>query len=613
MDYFNEISQFHFIRPFWLFALLPSLGLIWLLLRNKDNAALWGQVISPELLPHLLVGQATQRRQFPFYLLALLWFIAIFALAGPTWQQLPQPVQKKINAQVIVLDLSRSMFADDLKPSRLVRARHKVMDILHRSREGVTGLVVYSGDAHVVSPLTDDTATISSLVPALNPLLMPIQGSNLNKALLAATSLLKNGGAQQGQIILVTDGIESSEVDSAEALIKNTAYRLAILGVGTEKGAPITLPDGSLFKDSQGAIVVPQLKRPRLINLSSQLNGLYSDIKNNDADLDIILSSPLSFAKDEYKSSERIFDLWKEEGPWLLLLILPLASAGFRRGWLGILVMSLIPILSFTPSPAQASIWNDLWHTQDQQASEQYRNQNYEAAAERFKSKKWKASSYYQQGNFDEAQKYFAEPETADDFYNQANALAKANKLEEALASYQQAEALNPDDSDTQFNYELVKKLLEQQQQDENKQNEGDEKQDGEKNNKKDGDKNENPSENGDKSDEQGNDSENQDDSSPPDSQSDEKGKSEPSPENKNKTEEQADAQQDDPEEGTDDSEEAAQQTVPSELSDLSEQEKQQALEQWLRRVPDEPGGLLRRKFSLKSRQQQSETPDKQW
>ena len=150
------LTQFHFLRPIWLLGLLPIL-ILWVYYKWKQySLGNWKKLINPELISYLTQDHNLPRRyeslKTVFWFLA--WLFACLALAGPTWEQMPQPVHKKESSMVILLDLSPSMLAQDSKPSRLVRARFKLIDILSERREGYTALIVYSGSAHVVSPLT---------------------------------------------------------------------------------------------------------------------------------------------------------------------------------------------------------------------------------------------------------------------------------------------------------------------------------------------------------------------------------------------------------------------------------------------------------------------------
>ncbi|MDM8563018.1 VWA domain-containing protein, partial [Candidatus Marithioploca araucensis] len=184
----------------------------------------WKTVCDPQLLPHLLLDEEGKRRIWPIYALGIGGLLSILALAGPTWERLPQPAFRDQSALVIVLDLSRSMDATDIEPSRLVRARFKVADILKQRKEGQTALIVYAEDAFIVTPLTDDTETIASQLSVLNTSLMPSQGSRVDIALKKAGILLKQAGLKKGNVLLITDGV--NETRARKAIDKLKGYKI---------------------------------------------------------------------------------------------------------------------------------------------------------------------------------------------------------------------------------------------------------------------------------------------------------------------------------------------------------------------------------------------------
>ena len=152
-----------------------------------------------------------------------MWWLTLPLLlvgaSGPALERAELPVFEKSDALVIVLDLSRSMWATDTQPSRIRRARQKVMDVLDARTEGVTGMVVFAGDAHVVTPLTDDTRTIENLLSALAPDIMPLQGSNATEAIELAAGLLETSGLTNGSVLLITDGLPKFETSRVEGLL----------------------------------------------------------------------------------------------------------------------------------------------------------------------------------------------------------------------------------------------------------------------------------------------------------------------------------------------------------------------------------------------------------
>ena len=258
-----DFNEFHFLRPIWLWAILPLMAVVLLWARHRLSKGSWAEVCDAELLPYILEDSPGVRARWPLYLFALCGMVSIMALAGPTWERLPAPVFRNESALVIVLDLSRSMDVADIRPSRLQRARYKIIDILKQRKDGQTALVVYAEDAFTVTPLTDDTGTISSQLSSLSTSMMPVQGSRAKKALMRAEALLEQAGVRNGRILLVTDSVDSA-VRSVARDLKHKGYELLVLGVGTENGAPIPLSRGGFLKDSDGNIVLPKLRTGEL-------------------------------------------------------------------------------------------------------------------------------------------------------------------------------------------------------------------------------------------------------------------------------------------------------------------------------------------------------------
>jgi len=607
-----NLAEFHFIRPYWLLAIIPYVVIVVLMLRNKLSQGNWSAVCDAELLPYLLQEKTVNQSRWPLTTGAVAALLVITALAGPTWQRLPSPVFRNESALVIALDLSRSMDAEDIKPSRLIRARYKIADILKQRKDGQTALLVYAGDAFTVTPLTDDTETIDSQLSALTTDIMPSEGSNTELVLEKAVELFKQSGLQKGQILLVTDGVN---VDKTMAAVKALDdYTLSILGVGTIDGAPIALPEGGFLKDEQGTIVIPKLNAGDLAKLAQAGKGVYQTITADDADIQTLLSIVDKPVQQQGKENKNLLlDQWEDKGPWVLLLVLPLAALSFRKGLLCFALLLLLPL----PKNSYALEWQDLWQNKDQQAQQAYKNNQFEQAAKLFENPDWKAAAHYKAGEYDKAlENYVPKQELGNErnatiFYNQGNALAKSGQLEQAIKAYEKALTLNPDDADAKYNKELVEKELEkqkqEQQQQDNKQDDKQQQQQQQEQDKKQADNQQQSKQNsqqgkeGDKSEQ----SEEQKESEQKPEQSEEK-KSEQqqadeqaSPENKE--------QQNKPEEKKPDTDKAQQaEQKKDETKEQPKQapanaqpsdEEQQANEQWLKRIPDDPAGLLKRKF----------------
>lgn len=607
-DFLQQIEHFHFLRPWWLLGLLPAMILVALLWKRKASYGNWERVISPHLLPHLLSANVTQQSRAPLIALLFCWLLAVIAMAGPTWKQLPQAVQKKVNAQVIVLDLSLSMYAKDLPPSRLMRARLKLTDILQRSDEGLTALIVYSGSPHVVTPLTDDTNTILSMVNSLSPDIMPVKGNSPVAAIEKAIEVLKQAGLSRGRILLMTDDLPNDFASQVEDLI---GYQtpLSIMGIGTRDGAPIELPDGSFIKQSDGSIVIPKLDISGLKRAARQLNGRFSTISTSDEDINYLLADGLLPSEQEITDTGREFDVWDESGHWLVLLILPFAAASYRKGWFGsFLAPVLLAAALTTHAPnSMAMGWDDLWQTSDQQGQKLLQSGQAEQAAETFSDPEWKASSYYKAQNFEAAEALFTEGESADSLYNLGNAQARQQKIEEAIASYEKALALNPDMEDAKFNLDLLKQIKQQEQQ-QNQQQDQNQKQDQKDNQKNDQqqDQNQQPDQQNDQNQQQDQqqdqqqkqDNADQQQNSDKQQEQEQQQNQKPEENDQDKQQEQQSPQQEDQNQPEEDDAEATPQPVTQSPEST---EDQQAMEQWLRRIPDDPGGLLRRKFEYES------------
>jgi len=570
------LDNFHFLRPLWLLALLPALIFVIALWRVNTVVTAWDKAIDKSLLPFLLDRSKNAAQRTPLLMLLAAWCLSIVAMAGPVWDQLPQPVQKREDALVIVMDLSLSMFAPDHSPSRLDLAKRKLRDILALREEGQTALVVYAGDAHTVTPLTDDVVTIAALVPSLSPNIMPLFGSSPVPAIDMAIGLLDDVEATRGRILLMTDGINGfSEEQILADRIQDTDYELLIMGIGTEEGAPIQTSDGSFLTDASGNVVIPTLNRNVLQSLANRTGGLYHDIQLADSDLAYLLSGFDLLDDEDLTEVEEEFDVWYEAGPWLLLLVVPLVAMTFRRGWLFGLALITTSGVMMPVQQAEAQVWRNLWLTPDQQAAEAFAEEDHALAATLFESSEWAGAANYRAENYEAAVAAFSANNTPDGHYNRGNALALAGNFAEAIAAYDTAINLDPAHEDAIHNKEIVEQLLEQQESESGEQQEGESE--------------ENQSEQNSQ-----NESEQEENSEQQDQQSQEG----------NQDQQEQEQQQNEAPEEQEGSESNSEQNTPSESTN-EEFEEQQSLEQWLRRIEDDPGELLRRKFRYQYRQRQ--------
>ena len=583
------LAYFHWLRPEWLWA-LPLIGLMtYALARRQLAPGSWQLIVDPALAPFVLSRTQIKGLNYRWWLMLLGGLLAATALAGPSWNRVEQPVFRSEQAIVIALDLSRSMDAQDLTPSRLTRARLKILDILDARQSGQTALVVYSSNAFTVTPLTTDTDTVAALVSSLSTDIMPSRGSYPVAAIKKSQRLLEQAGVAYGEVLLITDGGTSPAAERAAADLQSSGYSLSVLGAGTRAGAPIPRAGGGFVTDRSGNIVVPRLEESALRSLAAAGGGRFAQLSADDSDINILLSGEVGTrsASDESLAT----DQWQEEGPWLLLLLVPMAAMAFRRG----LVLALLVFLLPVAEPVYAFSWEDLWLTKDQQAQRELDEGNAMEAGELFEDPVWEAVAKYRSGEFGPSAAGFASQEDTNNLYNLGNALARLGEIETAIDAYEQVLEVDPDMEDALYNRDLLKDLLEQMQ----------DSQGGEQGNQ------ENASESGGGAQQ----SEGQ-------SQSDQSGQEgatgDPGAEGESSVRDQENVNQDDLDALQAELERAAQEAQQQsgeaqELEGMSQadaeamrrsQEQRQAMEQWLRRIPNDPGGLLRRKFRYQYQRQ---------
>ncbi|MGR6874377.1 VWA domain-containing protein [Pseudomonas sp. HK3] len=623
------MSDFHLLRPEWVLLILP-LALLFFFKQIKPlRAGNWQSVISPKLQQHVLFN--TQQKSSQRLTQSALWLgalLAILALSGPSWQKQSSEVYRSEQGLVIGLDLSLSMTSQDIAPSRVQRAKYKIMDVLQAQRGQNIGLIAYAGDAHVVSPLTQDSNTVKSLLPPLDPYIMPSQGSNLMALAQEAVNLFEQAGSSPRTFLLVTDGVESRDIQGAADLFNQADIRLAILAVGTEQGAPMVQPDGRFFKDSKGQVIMPPLEWDNLQALARATSAKIERLTNNDRDISALLgslSSANSFKKDDDENME--FDQWLDSGYWLLLPLLLLCLGAFRKG----VVLSLALFILIQPNDSFAQVdLPDVLLNGDQQGKK-YFEQDPAKAAEHFNNPKWKASSLYKAGDYQGALDIWQQFDDPQSLYNQGNALAQLQKIDKAIAAYDAALKQQPDLEDALAN----KKILEQLKQ--NQENNEQQNQDGSDSQENPSDQNQESGEQSDQEQSQQSDSQ-QSDSQKSDSQSSE------SKDGQESSDQSAQGNQSDDEKNSDNPLEQAQteaekqrqeemeemkQQMAQQQSDESSQneeqegdpanmqmqpksqedlEQEQAMKQWIQRIPDDPGGLLRNKFLYQYQQRQGNT-----
>lgn len=608
------MADFHFLRPLWLLLLLaiPILPVMFRKARQSDSG--WARIIPDRLLRPVITrhGQSSGHSRSPLLVAAAALLVLTIALAGPAWRQVPTPLQQQNDSLVVVLDLSLSMLATDVEPDRLTLAKRKIRDILDQREGSLTALVVYAADAHAVSPLTDDRNTIVGLLDVLDPVIMPAPGNRADLGVARGLALLEQGAPGDGQLLLLTDNVNDRYQDQITETLRDSPFPLSTLIVGTAEGGPIPLPKQGFIREN-GSIVMAKASPSALQQLASRNGGRSQRLTIDDTDINNLRLR--SEDAGEWQDSERDLTVnrFQDDGYWLLWLALPLILIGWRKGALALMLFTLLPL---APRPAMALSWAELWAREDQRAPAMIAEDPASAATE-LENPEWRGSAHYRNQDYEAAAEAFDRAATPRADYNRGNALARAGKLEEAIKAYDDALDAEPDMEDARVNRDLVEQLLNQQQS-ENQSGDGDQDPD-----------NQNSDDNGSDSDQnqQGNDSNNGEQD--PDSQQGDQSGQESGQESSEETGEQQNSQsgaQSDQENGNEPPQQPSgaeksatandangqQQPAPAELTEAP---LTQGQEQWLRRIPDDPGGLLRRKFlqQYQQRDTQSDEGDTPW
>lgn len=654
------IDNWHWQRPLWL-LLVPVLLLLVFITKSRIlRAGDWAEHIDSHLLSHLALHKAELSQRFgSSRIRACAWtglMIAAIALAGPAWNKTQQPPLKNSTRTIIIVDMTMSMFATDVQPSRLVKLKFKLRELLKSIPDGELALIAYSGDAHIVSPLTDDFRAIDNLIPALSPEIFPSIGSNPATAFIQLQTLLENQPPGQTNLVLYTDEIlPASEKRVLTALPKNID-QFIIVGVGTAQGSPIPLPSGRFLKDDKGKIVSTSLDRTKLASFANRVGATYLDLSSDNSDIKNISKllavsssqNPATSAFQNNSAGKFSIDQWDDKGGWFALAVIPFFLCVFRKGYLFILVIS-VPMTLLYHQPVMAeeikafkkldNAWQSLWLNDNQRAKKALDTDQLDRAADLFESPEWRAIAQSKKQDYDAAIKTYdnlldselelSQP-TPEVLYNKGFNLAHAGNLPQAAQTFEDAIKIDPNFEEAKKAKAIIDELIEQAEKEQNQQQNSNE-QDSKGQDSDDQDE-QNPSEQnaeGQQSQSQQSDSKQSESEQSESEQSQSTGKESDqensdsadsdknayeSPPSANKEQSEDKQSKDDQEQSENEIEEATAQIneqTEDENSGEENQEKskqlssfeklsaneQAELQSWLNQLTDDPGGLLRRKF----------------
>lgn len=305
-------SNFVLIRPYWLLLLIPLTIFAYLLFRRKaTTSSSWNQICSPNLLPYLIHNKPEYKHYFAISLLLGSALCMIISLSGPSWSLHEVPTYQPIQPRVLLLDMSNNMLDTDLLPNRLARAKFKLHDLLTKKEIGQFGLIVYTGEPFIVSPLTDDSQTIDALLPMLTPDIMPVNGNRLDNALIEASQIILQAGYKEGNLLVLTGKLPTTNEINKAGQLNAQGIHSSILPILSKAQSNNQL--FSRFAKAGGGQVLPYSNAPT--DIESWINS--TQTKQNFHDND---HKDIQIRQDQ----GRIFIL-----PAILML-LPV----FRRNWL---------------------------------------------------------------------------------------------------------------------------------------------------------------------------------------------------------------------------------------------------------------------------------------
>jgi Ca-activated chloride channel family protein len=655
--------DFQFLRPLWLGAWPLLLLLLWVWRQRRSEPGAWQRSVDPHLLPHLLLRIDARTSRAPMLLALIGGTLAIVALAGPSWREQPQPMWQREAPLVIALDLSAAVRASDLKPSRLAQARAKIERLLSARTSGQVGLLAYAGQAFTVAPITPDGRTVQALLASLSPDIMPVEGQRVDRAIAHAARMLRAADANSGEILVFSDRSDAAG-EQAAVQARAAGYRVSVIGVGTLAGAPLSGREGFII-GTDGQPQLARLDPASLQALAAAGGGRYAALSPDDQDLAALgvlhnSGGAQSAGFDEARSDEgaQAGATRSDDGYWLLLGLLPLVLVGFRRGWLALLPLTLTLALTATPPAACAkaetntntntntntsSFWDSLWRRADQRAHDALQAGDPASARALAPGADLRAAAAFREKDYAAAAESWAGIDRADAHYNRGNALAQAGKLKEALDAYDAALARSPGMEDAIANRKIVEDLLKQQQ---SRQQSSDQQQDGDQQqgDQQQGDQQQGEQQQGDQQqgDQQQGEQQQSDQQQSEQQQSDQQQSDQQQGEQQQGDQQQGEQQQGDkqpvgePQDEADEAmrqatEEAARREMQQALDardgkepegepipaveltpeQRARMEQRQANEQLLRRVPDDPGALLRRKFELEYQRRLREGEDR--
>ena len=451
--------------------LVPSFILMYFIVTKQSKLNTY---FSKSALEKLSVSNQYFSNKARSITLFLALIFMIIALARPVTNEKINDIESELNAVVIAIDVSKSMNAIDIYPNRLEFAKRKLLDIIDTSKTEAIGVILFAKSSFLLSAVTQDLASLKILINNLDRGINFDNGTNIFSTLETTQKLLKDYSSKN--LILLSDGGDNKDFDNEIKFANENKINIYTLALGTPQGSVIKLNDGNFLTNKDGDIVNVKLNES-IKELSLKTNGGYINYSLDNSDINQILndinskSQKAKFDNTKYKLYTELFYYPLALGIFLLLMAFSsLPSFKKNKSSLSIFLLSLILTSNLNLNASSIFDFNTI-----KEANNAYEKKEFETASNEFKkldSNEFRdynlANSYYKDNKFKEAIELYKNIETSNDdlefkkFHNLANSYAKSKDYQNAIKSYEEALKLK-NDKDTKENLELVKKLLEEQ------------------------------------------------------------------------------------------------------------------------------------------------------
>ncbi|OBT07947.1 transporter [Vibrio sp. UCD-FRSSP16_10] len=321
------LSQFHFIRPWWIAGLLPLIAIHYLMTQQQDLIKQWQPVMSKNIIEHLTLEQHSRMRLTPLRLFMVFSVLATLIMAGPSWTKQTSPFFEDNAELIVALDVSGSMSDTDIQPSRLERAKQKIAQLAELRGDAKTGLVVFGGSSHVAMPVTKDNELFRYFLDVLDPSLLPDNQSKPESVIAPITHLLKQSKVSS-TVLIVTDKTDQKAIDKLQQQFASLKHQVLVWGIGENPQSGRGSANKNSAKQNNDKGLADQ-QMQKLQSLAKAGHGSLTLFTHDSSDVEQVykhIQSNLFAVNDNAQP-------WVDSGYFLLFLLLPIQLMWFRRGW----------------------------------------------------------------------------------------------------------------------------------------------------------------------------------------------------------------------------------------------------------------------------------------